>query len=153
MQKPFFFSIYFQFLFLTSFHLVGSKSWESFTLLSMKVPIQISQIFFWRGGGIAQEQEPSWALDSEEPNYRYPLVISIAFWQKSGQPISCTLIWLFGGVVCPFLMDLIPKWRPINYSFVCMLFSPLSLIFTSKFFCFLYMLTRRRGLINMQTKE
>ena len=50
-------------------------------------------------------------------------------------------------------IHLIPKWRPRNYSFVCMLISPLRLIFTSKFFCFLYMLTRRRGLINMQTKE
>ena len=40
-------------------------------------------------------------------------------------------------------IHLIPKWRPINYSFVCMLISPLRLIFTSKFFCFLYMLTRR----------
>ena len=53
----------------------------------------------------------------------------------------------------PISIHLIPKWRPINYSFVCMLISPLRLIFTSKFFCFLYMLTRRRGLINMQTKE
>ena len=50
-------------------------------------------------------------------------------------------------------MDLIPKWRPIYYYFVCMFISPLSLIFTSKFFCFLYMMTRQRGLINMQTKE
>ena len=48
---------------------------------------------------------------------------------------------------------LIPKWQPINYAFVCMFISPLSLIFTSKFFCFLYMMTRQRGLINMQTKE
>ena len=50
-------------------------------------------------------------------------------------------------------IHLIPKWRPINYSFVCMLNGPLCLIFTSKFFCILYMLTRQRGLINMQTKE
>ena len=50
-------------------------------------------------------------------------------------------------------MDLMPKWRPINYSFVCMFISPLSLIFTLKLFCFSYMLTRQRGLINMQTKE
>ena len=63
----------FSFYFLTSFHLVGSKSWDSFILLSMKVPIQISPLFL-RGGGITQEQEPSWAPDSEEPNYRYPLV-------------------------------------------------------------------------------
>ena len=51
------------------------------------------------------------------------------------------------------VIHLIPKWRPINYSFVCMLISPLRLIFTTKFFCFLHMLTRRRGLINMETKE
>ena len=51
------------------------------------------------------------------------------------------------------LIDLIPKWRPINYSFVCMFISPLCLIFTSKFFCVFYMLTRHQGLINMQTKE
>ena len=50
-------------------------------------------------------------------------------------------------------IHLIPKWRPINYSFVCMFISPLCLIFTSKFFCVLYMLTRHQGLINMQTKE
>ena len=49
-------------------------------------------------------------------------------------------------------IHLIPKWRPID-SFVCMLISPLCLIFSSKFFCFLYMMTRPRGLINMQTKE
>ena len=50
-------------------------------------------------------------------------------------------------------IHLIPKWPPINYSFVCMLISPLRLIFASKVFCFLYTLTRRKGLINMQTKE
>ena len=50
-------------------------------------------------------------------------------------------------------IHLIPKWRHINYSFVCMLISPLCLIFTSKFFCFLYMMTRPRGLINMQQKN
>ena len=33
-------------------------------------------------------------------------------------------------------IHLIPKWRPINYSFVCMLISPLCLIFTLKLFCF-----------------
>ena len=38
------------------------------------------------------------------------------------------------------------KWRLINCSFVCMLISPLCLIFTLKFFCSLY-------IINMRTKE
>ena len=42
---------------------------------------------------------------------------------------------------------------PDKFSFVCMLIDPLRLIFTSKFFYFFYMLTRRRGLINMETKE
>jgi len=50
-------------------------------------------------------------------------------------------------------IHLIPKWRLINYSFACMLISPRRLIFTSKLIRFLYMLTRRRGLINTQTKE
>ena len=50
-------------------------------------------------------------------------------------------------------IHLIPKWRPINYSFVCMVISPLCLIFTPKFFCVFYMLTRHQGLVNMQTKE
>ena len=45
------------------------------------------------------------------------------------------------------------KIAAINYSSVFMLISLLRLIFTSKFLCFLYMLTRRVGLINMQTKE
>ena len=43
-----------------------------------------------------------------------------------------------------WMIHLIPKWRQINYSFVCMLISPFCLIFTSKFFCVLYMLTRHR---------
>ena len=47
----------------------------------------------------------------------------------------------------------IPKWRPINYSFVCMLISSLCLIFTLKFFCVSYMLTRQRGLINNAYKR
>ena len=50
-------------------------------------------------------------------------------------------------------IHLIPKWRPINYSFLCMLISPLCLIFSTKFFCFLHMLTRRRGLINNANKR
>ena len=52
-----------------------------------------------------------------------------------------------------YSIHLIPKSRPINYSFVCMFISPLCLIFTWKFFCVFYMLTRHQGLINMQTKE
>ena len=48
--KNFFFNL-FSIYFLTSFHLVGSKSWDSFILLSMKVPIQISPFFFTGGGG------------------------------------------------------------------------------------------------------
>ena len=49
--KNFFFNL-FSIYFLTSFHLVGSKSWDSFILLSMKVPIQISPFFFTGGGGL-----------------------------------------------------------------------------------------------------
>ena len=67
------------------------------------------------------------------------------------EPWHCEDIKL-KGIAVPKI-HLIPKWRPINYSFVCMLISPLRLIFTTKFFCFLHMLTRWRGLINMQTKE
>ena len=52
-----------------------------------------------------------------------------------------------------WFIHLIPKWRPINYSFVYMFMSPLCLIFTWKFFCVFYMLARHQGLINMQTKE
>ena len=36
------------------------------------------------------------------------------------------------------IIHLIPKWLPINYSFVCMLISPLCLIFTSKFLFFIH---------------
>ena len=37
------------------------------------------------------------------------------------------------------LIHLIPKWRPINYSFVCMFISPLCLIFHFKILlCFLH---------------
>ena len=45
------------------------------------------------------------------------------------------------------------KWRPINYSFVCTSISPLCLIFTSKLFFILNMLTKQRWLTNMQTNK
>ena len=51
------------------------------------------------------------------------------------------------------LIHLIPKWRPINYSFVCMLISPVCLIFTPEFFCVLYMSTRQRGPLTFKQKN
>ena len=96
MQKLFF-SIYFQFLFLTSFHLVGSKSWDSFILLSMKVPIQISQ-FFWGEGGLHRNRSHHGLLTVRSQTTGTLWLSLWHFWQKSGQPIPCTLIWLFGGV-------------------------------------------------------
>ena len=48
---------------------------------------------------------------------------------------------------------LIPKWRPINYSFVFMLISPLRLVNIYKKQRNFEVKMRRRGLINMQTKE
>ena len=50
-------------------------------------------------------------------------------------------------------IHLIPKWRPINYSFVYMLISPLGLVNMYKKKKNFELKTRRRGLINMQTKE
>ena len=50
-------------------------------------------------------------------------------------------------------IHLIPKWRSINYSFVCMLISPLRLVNMYKKQKNFEVKTRRRGLINMQTKE
>ena len=44
------------------------------------------------------------------------------------------------------LIHLIPKWRPINHSFVCMLISPLCLVN-------MYKQMRERGLINKQTNN
>ena len=48
---------------------------------------------------------------------------------------------------------LIPKWLPINYTFVCMLISPLRLVIMCKKQKNFEVKMRRRGLINMQTKE
>ena len=50
-------------------------------------------------------------------------------------------------------IHLIPKWRLIYYSLICMSISPLCLTFVWKFFCVLHMLTRQRGLIYMKIKE
>ena len=50
-------------------------------------------------------------------------------------------------------IHLIPKWRPINDSFVCMLVSPLRLVNMYKKQKTFEVKMRRRGLINMQTKE
>ena len=51
------------------------------------------------------------------------------------------------------IIHLIPKWRPINYSFVCMLISPLGLVIMYKKQKNFEVKMRQRGLINMQTKE
>ena len=53
----------------------------------------------------------------------------------------------------PKPIHLIPKWRPINYSFVCMLISPLRLVNVYKKQKNFEVKMRQRGLINMQTKE
>ena len=50
-------------------------------------------------------------------------------------------------------IHLIPKWWPINYSFVCMLVSPLRLVKMHKKQKNFEVKMRRRGLINVQTKE
>ena len=85
------------------------------------------------------------------------LTSDILLWPKMNDPTfrhssflmsSSEMIWscyttLFYGlslfiVINEVQIQLIPKWRPINYSFVCMLISPLCLIFTSKFFRVFY---------------
>ena len=50
-------------------------------------------------------------------------------------------------------MDLIPKWRPINDSFVCMLISPLCLVHMYQKQKNFVVKMRLRGLINVQTKD
>ena len=50
-------------------------------------------------------------------------------------------------------IHLIPKWRPINYSFVCKLISPQCLVSMYKTQKNFEEKMRQRGLINMQTKE
>ena len=50
-------------------------------------------------------------------------------------------------------IHLIPKWRAINYSLVCMLISPLRLVNMYKKQKNFEVKMRQRGLINMQTKE
>ena len=55
--------------------------------------------------------------------------------------------------VYSFNIHLIPKWWAINYSFVCMLISPLRLVNMYKKQKNFEVKLRPRGLINMQTKE
>ena len=50
-------------------------------------------------------------------------------------------------------IHLIPKWRPVNYSFVCMLISPLRLVNMYKKQKNFEVKMRLRGLVNQQTKE
>ena len=50
-------------------------------------------------------------------------------------------------------IHLIPKWRPINYSFACMLISPLRLVYMYRKQKNFEVKMRRRGLTKMQTKE
>ena len=60
-------------------------------------------------------------------------------------------LWSFS---IPILCTLYYSKMAANKLFFCLHVNcHLRLIFTSKFFCFLCMLTRRRGLINMQAKE
>ena len=50
-------------------------------------------------------------------------------------------------------IHVIPKWWQINYSFVCMLITPLGLVSMYKTQKNFEVKMRQRGLINMQTKE
>ena len=50
-------------------------------------------------------------------------------------------------------IHLIPKWLPINYSFVCMFISPLCFVSMYKTQKNFEVKMRQRGLINMQAKE
>ena len=52
-----------------------------------------------------------------------------------------------------YAIHLIPKCRPINYSFVCILISPLCLVSMYKKQKNFEVKMRQRGLINMETKE
>ena len=108
-----FFSIYFQFLFLTSFHLVGSKSWDSFILLNESANTDFSFFGGW-GAGLHRNRSHHGLLTvrSQTTGTLWYLYTQ-HFWQKSGQRISCTLIWLFGGVVWHFLILQLSKSLPI----------------------------------------
>ena len=71
--------------------------------------------------------------------------------------LSHTVTKVTDGKVCCYIdryaIHLIPKWRPINYSLVCMLISPLCLVIMYKKQTNFDVKMRQRGLINMQTKE
>ena len=74
-----FFSIYFQFLFLTSFHLVGSKSWDSFILLNESANTDFS--FFGgggSGGGLHRNRSHHGLLTVRGAKLQVPFGISIA---------------------------------------------------------------------------
>ena len=109
--KNFFFNL-FSIYFLTSFHLVGSKSWDSFILLNESANTDFS--FFWGwGAGLHRNRSHHGLLTvrSQTTGTLWYLYTQ-HFWQKSGQRISCTLIWLFGGVVWHFLILQLSKSLP-----------------------------------------
>ena len=133
-----------KYIILSTFNLVKSGDVKSVGLIKLLYEIDTSLLFLTLSSGW------KWQLASVSENCNKMLGHS-----KRNAFKQSKLDWpdMERSCILCHEIHLIPKWQPINYSFVCRLISPLHLIFTSKFFCFLFMLMRQRGLINMQTKE
>ena len=67
--------------------------------------------------------------------------------------VECMVITAIQSVISKEEIHLIPKWRSVNYSFVCMLISPLRLVNMYKKQKNFEVKMRLRGPVNQQTKE
>ena len=87
----------------------------------------------FNGGSDPSNRESLWPyMSTEHPLYKFIQKLAQFSWQR---------------------IHLIPKWRPIHCSFVCMLISPLRLVNMYKKQKNFEVKMRRKGLIHMQTKK
>ena len=138
-------------LFYPSIHWLQNSVWKTKTNKKKSVDLTLRCVVFTR-----------WLLELFDFNHLYPVPTkpSIINNKFSVQQFRITICYMYMYFFHPcdrtcltWGIHLIPKWRAINYSFVCMSISPLCLIFEWKFCCILHMLMRQQGLINKHIKE
>ena len=120
---------------------------ERFSKVALFLVVGIWLLTIWRCSHAFQTKEKNellWQLQGSFLFVHFDFGGWINYFQVCRLSLKVLISWR---------IHLIPKWRPLNYSFVCMLIIPLGLVKMYKKQKKFEVKMRRRGLINMQTKE
>ena len=98
------------------------------------IPCELKRTYFRRSFLYIASQKRSFSRESSD--HRKYFCVGRLFVRANQSSINSGFKWMQLKKFYKTPIHLIPKWRPINYFFVCMLISPLCLIFTSKILLF-----------------